>query len=340
MVVNPTELLAEIKEMRQYADITPERLWLSARSHVITPWHIHLDKNRENTSDTPLGTTKRGIGPTYSDKAARTGLRLGHFVKNEVRRDWIENMLATNESFKESYDLLQEKWKKFNEVAEELGPFVCDAENRLRKEIANGKRLLLEGAQGALLDIDHGTYPFVTFSSCSAGGAYASMGISPRNVSKIYGVAKAYLTRVGTGPFPTELDDGPGKHMATKGNEFGATTGRPRRCGWLDTVALRYAYEINGMDGVILNKLDILSGLDELKVCTAYEHPTQGRLEDFPWDDQVLSDCKPVYETFKGWQEDIPTTGKISDLPKAAQDYVAAIEKFVGGPVTMVGTGG
>lgn len=338
VVINPHQLVEEIKKVSPYTQLTPTRLWLSARAHVISPWHIYLDGKRETESSRPIGTTKRGIGPTYAEKANRSGIRLGDYIKSAKRKAWIEG-LQEQPAFSSHYAAHKDDWDKFEAAAEVLAPFVVDAELKLRQEIKRGKKLLLEGAQGSLLDINHGTYPFVTSSETAAGGAFASVGFSPKAIHHIYGVAKAYVTRVGEGAFPTELKDEVGQHLATLGKEFGATTGRPRRCGWLDAVALRYAGETSGFDGIVLNKMDILTGLKEVKVCIAYDHPSLGRIEDFPWDHEVLAACRPVYKTFPGWSEAMPVSGRISDLPKAARSYVDGVEEILGIPISMVGTG-
>jgi adenylosuccinate synthase len=225
------------------------------------------------------------------------------------------------------------------EAADFLRPFVTDAESRLRAAIREGKRVLLEGAQGTMLDLDHGTYPYVTSSSTTTGGALASLGLGPKSVTRLLGVAKAYVTRVGAGPMPTELHDAFGDHLAKVGAEFGATTGRKRRCGWLDAVALRYAAAINGFDGLILNKIDVMTGLPEVKICVAYKHPTLGTLNELPWDQSVLAECEPVYETFPGWNEPLRSGGRLSDLPASCRRYIEAIERVTGIPVVMIGTG-
>ena len=339
VVVNPSELVKEMEKVKATAQVTPDRLWLSARAHVITPWHVYLDGKKENAAKEAIGTTKRGIGPTYSEKAARTGIRMGHYVDQHARGQWLEQMNASEDGFAAFFKTSQPQWEEFFGAAAALAPFVCDAESRLRAAIKAGKNLLLEGAQGTLLDLDHGTYPFVTSSSTAAAGACTSLGMSPKNITDIYGIAKAYATRVGAGPFPTELFDDAGKHMATLGKEFGATTGRPRRCGWFDAVAMRYAIDINGFDGIILNKMDILTGLKELKIAVAYSHPELGTIKELPWDAAILNACKPIYETYPGWSEQISASGKMDDLPANARAYVDAVEKACGAKVTMVGTG-
>lgn len=339
VVINPAELVAELDRVASKTTITPERLWISGRAHVITPWHMTQDALRESKTDSPIGTTKRGIGPTYADKASRTGLRLGHFVDAEARQRWLASMARAHPDFDQHLTSAGELWEKFFAAATRLAPFVCDAEALIRKTIKNGGRVLLEGAQGTLLDIDHGTYPYVTSSSTGAGGAVASIGLSPKHLGQIIGIAKGYVTRVGEGPFPTELHDEIGRLIATKGKEFGATTGRARRVGWLDAVALRYVVDVNGLDGVVLNKMDILTGLSEVKMAVAYDHPKLGRITELPWDSVVLAECQPVYETFPGWAEEMPATGRFQDLPTNAKAFVKAVEKHTGTKVLMVGTG-
>lgn len=339
VVIHPVGLVSEMEKMRGTVEISPKNLWISARAHIITPWHIHLDGSRESKSTNPIGTTKRGIGPTYSEKAARTGIRMGHYVKDDARRAWIREMSERDEAFKSHLADNRQVWDEFEAAAKHIAPFVCDVETKLRKAVASGKNMLLEGAQGTLLDLDHGTYPFVTSSSTAAAGACSSIGLSPKAITNIYGIAKAYVTRVGSGPFPTELKDDVGALIAKKGHEFGATTGRPRRCGWFDAVAFRYSAQLNGFDGVIINKMDILTGLEELKICVKYKHPTLGEIEDFPWDADVLALCEPVYVSFPGWNEEPPKSGRIDQLPENARKYLAAIERYTETKIKWVGTG-
>ena len=340
VVVNPAELVLEIEKIKSFGVlVNPSRLWLSARSHVITPWHIELDRRRENDSKNPIGTTKRGIGPTYSSKASRTGLRVGEFVDKDRRKHWISEMAALDSGFASHFAEHRETWERFEAAAAELVDFVTDAEHRLRQMLKEGRKILLEGAQGALLDIDHGTYPYVTSSNTAAGGALASLGFNPHHVKEIIGVAKAYATRVGEGPFPTELHDEVGQLIAHVGKEFGATTGRARRCGWLDIVALRYAVEASGCHTLILNKMDILNGLDTIKYAVAYQHPTLGKITIFPWDAKVLAACTPVYESIPGWKCELPDYDAEDALPPAAKAYINRVAELVGVSVSMVGTG-
>ncbi|MBP9707189.1 MAG: adenylosuccinate synthase [Oligoflexales bacterium] len=338
VVVNPVALSEEIKGIKADFVVTPERLWLSARAHVITPWHVWLDCQSESQAATFIGTTKRGIGPTYADKAARSGIRLVDYIDSDSRKSWIDQMQKTHPEFKRSFSELAEEWKKFEAAADIIAPYVTDVETKLRKQILKGSPTLLEGAQGTLLDLNYGTYPFVTSSSTIAGGAVASLGIPPKSVGEVIGIAKAYITRVGEGPMPTEMKDGIGQEIASRGKEFGASTGRPRRVGWFDAVAMRYAHAINGFDYVILNKMDILENISELKICTSYQHPKLGLIEDFPDDADILAQCVPNYQTFPGFGP-IPRQGSINDLPSNAKNFVAAIEKLSGVKVGIIGTG-
>jgi adenylosuccinate synthase len=339
VVVNPTELIKEIEKVRQFVKINPDCLWISEKANLITPWHIAKDVADEESSDRPIGTTKRGIGPAYSDKASRKGLRMIDYVRDDSRHSWCESMSQTCPGFKEHYRHHQELWQAFHDEAINLAPFVCDAEHRIRVAMNKGKNILLEGAQGTLLDVNHGTFPYVTSSSTISGGALASLGIPPQSVSKVYGIAKGYVTRVGEGPFPTELDDAVGAAIAKKGQEFGATTGRPRRCGWFDGVAMRYSAAINGFTDLFINKIDVLSGLEEIKIATAYKHPSLGLLNAFPTDIQTLADCLPVYESFHGWSEDLSKMRNWSELPNNAKIFLRRIENFCEVPVTMIGVG-
>jgi adenylosuccinate synthase len=339
VVINPVALVKEMAEVQSLAEVNPSRVWISGRAHLITPWHIECDRVQESRAEVPIGTTKRGIGPAYADKASRISLRMEDYVQPEARSKWLEAMAASYPGFALHLAKDEHAWHEFEKAAAQLKPYVCEAEQRLRYGASLGKKILLEGAQGTLLDINHGTYPFVTSSNTTAGGAIGNLGISHRSVRQVIGIAKAYVTRVGGGPFPTELLDETGEILCDKGREYGATTGRKRRCGWFDAVAMRYAAEVNGIDGLFLNKMDILAGLPQVKICVAYEHPTLGRVTHFPSDLNALGKMTPVYETFPGWKSDIKTTGRISELPKEARDFIARIEKLCGLPILKIGTG-
>ena len=356
VVINPIELVKEMTTVRAFAEVNPDRVWVSGRSHVITPWHVFMDGKNEENLDNPIGTTKRGIGPTYSDKASRVGLRMKDYLDPQALKDWTAALGKSNPEFLAHRSQHPDVWQEFEGAAEVLRPYVCDAEARLRYAAALGKNLLLEGAQGTLLDINHGTYPFVTSSNTTAGGAIANLGLSHRAVGEVIGIAKAYVTRVGGGPFPTELHDEVGEALCDKGKEYGATTGRKRRCGWFDAVAMRYAVDVNGLDGIYLNKMDILAGFSQIKICVSYQHPKLGRLTEFPTDLSILAEVTPNYETLEGWSdEDIqillktisatsthkmtPTPKTFADLPSSAQKFLARIEKLIGIPVLRIGIG-
>ncbi len=347
VVVNPERLLTEMDELTALGvDVGPSRLKLSAAAHVILPTHRALDGAREATrGKQAIGTTKRGIGPVYADKADRISLRAGDMAHPERFSERVqENVLAHNRRLQELYDLeplpATQIAAEYLAYAQQLAPHLVDGSALVREMLTAGKTILCEGAQGLLLDLDHGTYPYVTSSSTVAGGALTGLGFGPRYVSRVIGVAKAYTTRVGAGPFPTELLDQVGDHIREVGNEYGTTTGRPRRCGWLDLVILRYAAQINGLDEIALTKLDVLSGLERLKVAVAYERGRE-RIEHFPaeFGIQALAEWKPVYEELPGWEEDITAARTRDDLPSAAREYVERVEEWVGVPVTLIGVG-
>jgi adenylosuccinate synthase len=349
VVVNPRTLSREIEELAQRGvDVSPRRLKLSARAHLIMPYDIALDGAAEKSlGEERIGTTRRGIGPTYGDKAARAGLRSwdmldeGAFV--EKVRTAVEAKNAALERIYHQPPLNPyEVAEEFADYASRLAPYVADTAPILHQAFRAGNRVLCEGAQGTLLDLDHGTYPFVTSSSPIVGGALTGLGFGPQHIECVVGVVKAFQTRVGAGPMPTELRDEVGDRLRGTGehpwDEYGTTTGRPRRCGWLDGVALRYAAQINGLTEIAITKLDILTGLQPLKICVAYDYRGQ-RLEGFPAGAEVLAECKPIYEEWPGWSEDIRGARAFSDLPQAAQDYVRRIEELADAPATFVSVG-
>ena len=338
VVFNPVSFVDELKVVSDVIGTSFKlRLMLSGRAHVITPWSIYLDSESEKSASNPIGTTKRGIGPTYSYKASRLGLRLEDYVDDSRRKEWISGMMK-DPKFASFYNDSKSLWNEFESAASVVSDFVTDAEAKIREFIYGGKKVILEGAQGTLLDIDHGSYPYVTSSSTTSLGALTSIGFSPKNVDNIYGIAKAYTTRVGRGPFPTELFDDTGKTLATLGNEFGATTGRARRCGWLDLVALKYAVEVNGLDGIILNKIDILDDFDEIKLATSYKHETLGTITSFPSSTRVLEGCTPVYETFKGWKKSSKSFTK-DTIDVNMKKYISRVEEYCNCKVVAIGTG-
>ncbi len=338
MVINPVVLKQECHALEKQVQLSAVRLWISAAAHVITPWHIRLDRGREQEQAKPIGTTRRGIGPAYSTRALRCGLRMADYIDAKRCAGWITQMQG-EPHFAVSQREDRQLWEDFARAADFLRPYVCAAETRVRQKIRAGDAVLCEGAQGTLLDINCGTYPYVTSSSTLAAAALCGVGFAPRACGKVYGIAKAYLTRVGNGPFPSELHGDTAAQLRQRGAEFGATTQRARRIGWLDCVALRYAQELNGFDGLVLNKLDILAGLPAVKLCVAYQHPEQGRLLEFPCDYRILEECQPVWEEYEGWTAAIPTQGRIAALPPAALAFVHRIENLAECTVIGVGTG-
>lgn len=347
VVVNPKTLTTEMDELAALGvDVGPARLKLSAAAHIILPTHQALDGARETArGEGSLGTTKRGIGPTYADKAARVNPRAGDMTNPEQFAERIaEAVRGHNRLLEERYgaeplspELVAAEYRAY---ARRLAHHLTDGAALVGETLAAGNTVLCEGAQGLLLDLDHGTYPYVTSSSTVAGGALAGLGFGPRHVTRVIGVAKAYTTRVGAGPFPTELLDQVGERIRKVGAEYGTTTGRPRRCGWLDLVILRYAARVNGLDEFALTKLDVLSGLERLEVAVAYERDGE-RTEVFPAEFglEALAQWKPVHEELEGWTEDISGARRRGDLPPAARDYVELIEEQVGVPITLIGVG-
>ena len=350
-VVDPKVLLSEMDMVRD-RNIDPDRLRISANAHLIMPYHRKLDAMMERyLGQNKIGTTKRGIGPAYTDKYSRNGIRVQDLYDPGIFRKKVEAALEDkNRILSRIYNQLP---MKADEIADEylgyadrLSPHVADTSLLLWEGLRAGKTVLLEGAQGTLLDVDHGTYPFVTSSNPTSGGALIGAGIGPSEIEQVIGVAKAYISRVGTGPFPTELSDATGDRMIELGGEFGVVTGRRRRCGWLDLVALRYSARVNGLTRLFITKLDILSHFDELKVATAYEsssHETGAkqveRHHHFPRQQTVLYHCTPVYEEFEGWNVDISQVRTYDQLPKEARRYLEFIEDQVGVPIGWVSVG-
>jgi adenylosuccinate synthase len=350
MVVNPKKLLAELDGLEaRGVDISPARLKLDGRAHLIMPYHIALDGAAEAArGGSALGTTRRGVGPAYTDKAARSGIRAQEMLHPaQVFADRVRGQVtAKNVVLEKVYGLVpldaEAVVQEYQSYAERLTPYISDVPDRVANALRSRKRILAEGAQGTLLDLDHGSYPYVTSSYPTIGGVMIGLGVGPQHIARVVGVVKAYQTRVGAGPMPTELTGELGEMLRGTGaqpwDEFGTTTGRPRRCGWLDVVALRYAQRINGLTEMAITKLDILSRFDELKICVDYELDGQ-RLEAFPADLTVLARCRPVYETLPGWGEDITNARSYRDLPAPAREYIAQMEDLSGIPASLISVG-
>ncbi|KPK51835.1 MAG: adenylosuccinate synthetase [Myxococcales bacterium SG8_38_1] len=339
-VIDPAVFLKEIEALSERGVGTNGRLLVSQRAHVVLPHHKLIDELREKRSGGAIGTTKRGIGPCYEDKVARRGIRMGDLLD----RSGLLSKLAANlecwrpvaEDLGGTLPTAEEVATRYAELGKALGAYIGDAAAIVRASVSANEKILLEGAQGTMLDIDNGTYPFVTSSNAVAGGACAGAGIGPTQIRSAIGIAKAYTTRVGGGPFPTELEDEIGQQLRDAGAEYGSTTGRPRRCGWLDLVALRHAVAVNGLSELAITKLDVLTVLPELKVCVAYELDGE-RLEYPPF--ERVEDVKPIYETLEGWDEELLACRSRADLPAAAQRYLDRIESEVGCRVGVVSVG-
>jgi len=330
MVIDPKRLCDEIDELKKRGYAHAEELYVSDRAHAILAYHRLVDGLREQTEGA-LGTTKRGIGPCYEDKAARRGVPMAALRDMSVLRDLVSKALA---AWRPVIDALGGTTPSVEEVLAEIEPLaariakrLCDTSALVDVALRENKTVLFEGAQGTLLDVDHGTYPFVTSSSAIAGGACTGVGVGPTRIKRVIGLVKAYCTRVGAGPFPTELNDAIGERLRKVGDEFGSVTGRPRRTGWLDLPALRYAARVNGLDRIAITKLDVLTGLDKLRVCVAYDTPNGRKREiDTSLIGRDLDRVTPVFEEHDGWTEDIGVARSMGDLPKSAQKYVAMIE--------------
>jgi adenylosuccinate synthase len=340
VVVDPEALFSEIDELEAAGISVGDRLVISDKAHLILPYHRELDLLSEaRRGERKIGTTSRGIGPAYEDKIARRGVRVGDLANPESLAEAVQhNVAARNRLIADSQmdwrqviDDLKRAWQR-------MGPWVADVSLFLERARAAGQSIMFEGAQGTLLDIDHGTYPYVTSSNATIGGVCTGLGVAPRAIEGVLGVAKAYTTRVGEGPLPTELTGELGDRLRESGQEFGAVTGRPRRCGWYDAVAVRYAVRVNGLDALALTKLDVLDSLPELRVCTSYRS-RGATLTELPGDVAQLAQVEPVYETLPGWTQ--PTRGarRYEDLPPQAQAYIARIEEVTGVPAAILSTG-
>jgi len=344
VVIDPTALVNEIEEVRKLDINLKDRLFISEAAHVILPYHKQLDTLKEESKgDDAIGTTGRGIGPAYAHKVTRIGIRMVDLLEPEILKKKLKNNLSViNVSLQKLYGkpalVFEDIYNELCKSAEILKPYITNTTNLLHRALEEKKSVLLEGAQGSLLDIDHGTYPFVTSSSPTAGGACTGSGISPLSVTSIAGISKAYCTRVGNGPFPTELHDETGELLRKNGNEFGATTGRPRRCGWLDLVALRYAVNVNGISELVVTKMDVLDAMETIKACTAYR--INGEItEVFPISTTQVEQAEPVYKIFEGWDSSVGICNSRDELPAQAQNYLNFIEEFLEVKITILSTG-
>jgi adenylosuccinate synthase len=340
VVVDPQALFKEIEELAQLGIDVGDRLLISDKAHLILPYHRELDVLSEaRRGERKIGTTSRGIGPAYEDKIGRRGIRVCDLVDTQALADEVrENVNARNQIIKDSTLDWQEVHAQLLKYGERMKRWTGDVSLALDRAIKKGQRVLIEGAQGAMLDIDHGTYPYVTSSNATIGGACTGLGIPPRAINGVLGVAKAYLTRVGEGPFPTELFGEVGDRLRETGMEYGASTGRPRRCGWYDAVAVRYAVRVNGIDSIALTKLDVLDGLDAIEICTGYQVGDR-TITDFPSDLNSCGPIAPIYESWPGWKEPTKGATTYAQLPAAAQKYISRLEEVSGVPVGLISTG-
>ncbi len=345
VVLDPEVFIMEITRLKANGYLKDDSaLLLSEALHIIMPYHKRIDIAREAKSGSKkIGTTGRGIGPCYEDKTGRRGIRLMDLLdektfSRKVKDVLEEKNLILTQLLGDKPFTFQEIYDEYMGYAETLRKYAADTSLLLHQDIKAGKSLLFEGAQGTLLDVDHGTYPFVTSSSTCSGGACTGSGVSPREIHEVVGISKAYATRVGSGPFPTELEDETGELLRQAGREFGSTTGRPRRCGWFDALVARYAVRVNGLSGIAITKLDVLSGLETVKVCTAYTY--QGVvLDEIPASLEIMEQCSPIYEELPGWSEDITGAKSLDDLPANARAYVTRIEELSGAPIVLVSVG-
>ena len=343
LVVDLIGLMGELTELEERGIKLKDRLFISDRAHMVLQYHKELDGAKEGNLEEgkKIGTTKRGIGPAYSDKAERTGLRLGDILEPDFA-ELVRERATTKNAILESMGAtpldIDELIANIQVAADYLRPFICDTIPLLHAAVQNDDEILFEGAQGVMLDVDFGTYPFVTSSSTGAGGAPAGSGVPPNAIDRVVGIVKAYTTRVGEGPFPTELHDEMGAHIAKVGNEFGATTGRPRRCGWFDAVVARYAVMTGGINEWALMKLDVLDAVETIQVCVGYEVDGE-RIDTVPASIRKLERCKPIYESFKGWNTPTTECTTWDELPEQAQKYIQYVEEITGAKVAILSVG-
>lgn len=346
VIINPKVLLEEIDKLKSRGVFPPNtKLYVSEKAHIIMPYHWRLDIARESRgAGKKIGTTGRGIGPTYEDKVARVGIRMCDLLDEEVFREKLakniedKNFMLT-QLFKEEPLDGEAIYKEYREYAERLRPYVADTSLIINEEMKKGGKILFEGAQGSHLDIDHGTYPYVTSSNTVSSNASAGTGVGPSAIGAVVGICKAYTTRVGEGPFATELTDEIGDRLRNVGHEYGATTGRKRRCGWLDMVLVRQSVRLSGITGIALTKLDVLTGLEIVKICVAYRTPQGEFTESLPANPRLLAQCEPVYEEFAGWMENIAAARKLEELPANTRRYIERLEELAGANLVLVSVG-
>lgn len=343
VVVDPKALIEEIKYLHE-RNISTDQLRISNRAHMIFPYHIKLDQVQEIAKGAQkIGTTGKGIGPAYMDKIARIGIRMADLLDKEVFKEKLSvNLKEKNQLFEKIYKTdgftLEDIFEEYYMYGQQIKQYVCDTSIILNDAIDEGKRVLFEGAQGVMLDIDQGTYPYVTSSNPVAGGVTIGSGIGPTKVNHVVGVVKAYTTRVGDGPFPTELINEVGNQIREVGREYGTTTGRPRRVGWFDSVVVRHTKRVSGLTDLSLNSIDVLTGIETIKICVAYKYQNKV-IDEYPASLKVLSECEPVYEELPGWTEDITTCRSLNDLPSNARNYVTRISELTGIPLVTFSVG-
>ncbi len=343
MVVDPKALVQELEYLHGHG-VSTDNLRISDRAHLILPYHLKLDKVEEASKGTnKIGTTGKGIGPAYMDKAARSGIRMADLMdRDEFERKLRRNLEEKNRMLEKVYETegftVESILEEYLEVAEKIRSYVTDTSVVLNDAIDAGKRVLFEGAQGVMLDIDQGTYPFVTSSNPVAGGVCIGSGVGPTKINQVVGVAKAYTTRVGDGPFPTELNNEIGTHIREVGNEYGTTTGRPRRVGWFDSVVVRHARRVSGITGLSLNSIDVLTGIESLKICTAYKYKGE-IINSYPANLNLLAECEPVYEELPGWTENITGVKTLEQLPENARHYIERVSFLTGIPIAVFSVG-
>ena len=343
VVVNPKSLVKELAYLHD-AGITTDNLRISDRAHVILPYHIKLDQLQEDAKGVnKIGTTIKGIGPAYMDKAARVGIRIADLLDKEIFAERLKtNLEQKNREFTKMYEIdpinFQDIFEEYYDYGQQIKKYVTDTSVILNDALDAGKRVLFEGAQGVMLDIDQGTYPYVTSSNPVAGGVTIGSGVGPSKITKVVGVCKAYTSRVGDGPFPTELNDEIGHQIREVGHEYGTTTGRPRRVGWFDSVVMRHSRRVSSLTNLSLNSIDVLTGLDEVKICVAYDLDGE-RIDYYPASLETLQRCTPIYETLPGWSEDITGVRHLDDLPETAKNYVRRVSELVGVKISTFSVG-